>query len=126
MNFVDGIRGIVKEDERYADEAYYFVSDVLAFTQDMVGRKGHVSGQELLEGIKRYAMQEYGYMARVVLESWGIRQTEDIGEIVFNMVDRGLLGRTDEDTRTDFSGGFDFRKTFDDGFRLELVENDDS
>ena len=118
MDFAEGITEIAKHDDRYAKEAYFFISESLSFTQEMLDRKGHVSGRELLEGMKRYATREFGYMARVVLESWGVRRTEDIGEIVFNMVNHSLLGRTETDTREDFAEGYDFRKVFEESFEF--------
>jgi uncharacterized repeat protein (TIGR04138 family) len=72
----------------------------------------HVSGQELLAGIREFALAEFGPMAKTVLNSWGITRTEDFGEIVFNMVEIGLLGRTDKDSREDFANGYDFEEAF--------------
>ncbi len=118
MDFAEGVTEIAKHDSRYTKEAYYFVSESLSFTQDVLERKGHVTGHELLEGLRRYALDEFGYMARVVLESWGVRRTEDVGEIVFNMVNNSLLGKTDTDTREDFANGYDFRKIFEEGFKF--------
>ena len=118
MDFAEGITKIAKHNSRYAKEAYFFVSESLSFTQEMLGRKGHVTGLELLEGMKKYAIGEFGYMARVVLESWGVRRTEDVGEIVFNMINHSLLGRTETDTMEDFSEGYDFRKVFEEGFEF--------
>ena len=118
MDFAEGVKDIVKHDNKYTKEAYFFVSESLSFTQEMLDRKGHVTGRELLEGMKRYALREFGYMARVVLESWGVRRTEDIGEIVFNMVNHSLLGRTDTDTKEDFANGYDFRNVFEEGFKF--------
>ncbi len=125
MDFVKGVEGIVEHDRRYSSEAYFFVSEVLSFTQETLGKKGHVTGQELLDGMRRYAMREFGYMARVVLESWGVKRTEDVGEIVFKLVNHGLLGKTENDSRNDFSSGYDFRKAFDESFRLDLPEHND-
>ncbi len=125
MDFAKGVEGIVEHDRRYSPEAYFFVSEVLSFTQETLEKKGHVTGQELLDGMRRYAMREYGYMARVVLESWGVKRTEDVGEIVFKLVNNGLLGKTENDDRNDFSRGYDFRKAFDESFRLDIAEHDD-
>ena len=118
MNFAEGVTEIAKHDGRYAREAYFFVSESLSFTQEMLDQKGHVTGQELLEGVKRYALSEFGYMARVVFESWGVNRTEDVGEIVFNMVNHSLLGKTETDTMEDFKDGYDFRKVFEEGFEF--------
>ena len=124
MDFAEGVKNIVRQDSRFSPEAYYFVSEALSHTQEVLGRKGHVSGQELLDGLKRFALNEFGYMARVVLESWGVRQTEDIGQIVFNLIDNGLLGKTEEDRKEDFAQGYDFRKAFDNSFNLDFEPPD--
>ena len=75
---------------------------------------------------KKFALREFGFMARVVLETWGVARTEDIGEIVFNMVNHGLLGKTPTDSRADFESGYDFLKGLDDSFELELPDRDGS
>jgi uncharacterized repeat protein (TIGR04138 family) len=124
MNIPDGLREIVNRDDRFSPEAYVFVSEAVSYTQEMLGRKGHISGQELVEGVRRYALEEFGYMARVVLESWGVRRTEDMGDIVFNLVNQGLLGKTEEDRREDFAAGYDFRKAFDESFTIDLIGED--
>lgn len=118
MDFAKGVTELAKHDDRYAREAYFFVSESLSFTQKMLDRKGHVTGHELLEGMKRYALGEFGYMARVVLEAWGINRTEDVGKIVFNMVNHSLLGKTETDTLEDFEDGYDFKKVFEESFEF--------
>jgi uncharacterized repeat protein (TIGR04138 family) len=82
----------------------------------------HVTGQQLLEGIRQLAIQEFGYMARVVLEQWGVRQASDFGEIVFILVSNGLMGKTDDDSLDDFRGGYDFRKAFDEQFKFVVMQ----
>jgi uncharacterized repeat protein (TIGR04138 family) len=71
-----------------------------------------VSGQELLEGIREFALEQYGPMTFALLEGWGLRRCEDFGEIVFHLVDYGVLGKTEQDRREDFAGGYDFREAF--------------
>ncbi len=107
---------IVAHDRRYTFDAYQFVLEALNYTYRMVKKRRHVAGQELLEGVRRYALERYGPMARTVLEHWGIRSCEDIGEIVFNLVDNGLLNKTEKDSRDDFKGGYDFKEAFDGAF----------
>ncbi|NOX96773.1 MAG: hypothetical protein GXO98_01655 [Nitrospirae bacterium] len=104
---------IIEADSRYRVEAYSFVMEALAFTLRKLEKTRHVSGQELLEGIKEYALQQFGPMTRTVFEHWGVRCTEDFGEIVFNMVKAGLMGRTARDSKDDFKKGYDFREVFD-------------
>ncbi len=113
------VREIAASDGRYAPEAYFFVTEAVSYTQRMLGRKGHVSGRELLEGVRRYALEEFGFLARVVLEGWGVKSTEDIGNIVFNMVNAGLLYRSRDDRIEDFRNGYDFKEAFDESFRRE-------
>jgi len=112
--------GVLRRDRRYARDAYLFVSEALTYTVQTLGRAGHVSGRELCEGLCRFALDQYGLLARTVLEHWGVRRSEDVGEIVFNMVEAGLLRKTDEDTRDDFAGVLDFREALDRGFELHV------
>lgn len=120
VNFSEDLGRILREDPRYNADAYLFVLDALHFTVRSLGRhekkkreERHVTGRELLEGIRRYALKEYGPMARAVLEHWGVRRCEDFGEIVFSLVENGLLSKTERDSRKDFRGGYDFGKVFD-------------
>ena len=108
---------ILGGDPRYSLEAYGFIREGLDFTVRRLDKPRHVSGQELLEGIRDYALSEFGPMTQTVLNEWGIRSTEDVGEIVFNMVENGLLGKTEEDNRMDFSGGYSFDEAFRKPFR---------
>lgn len=118
INFDEELEKIVTKDLRYTREAYLFVREALDHTQKMIGKPGkddaprHVSGRQLLEGIRDYALQQFGPMALTVLNEWGVKQCEDFGEIVFNMVENSLLAKTDEDSRDDFKGGYDFEAAF--------------
>jgi uncharacterized repeat protein (TIGR04138 family) len=110
VSFEEALEIINARDPRYDKEAYLFVREALDFTQRTTGRdtRGHarhVTGQELVEGIRGYALEQFGPMTITVLEQWGIRNCLDFGEIVFNMVDLGLLAKTDKDSRSDFEGG---------------------
>lgn len=117
LNFSEKLGEILKKDKRYDGDAYYFVREGLDFTLRMLkkgaqGASRHVSGQELLEGLRRYALDQFGPMGKTVLGHWGVGRCEDFGEIVFSMVDKGILGRTEQDTRADFKGGYDFDAAF--------------
>ncbi|HWN94937.1 MAG TPA: Minf_1886 family protein [Methylomirabilota bacterium] len=118
INFDEELEKIIEKDSRYPREAYLFVREALDHTQRIVGKPAkddaprHVSGQQLLEGIREYALQQYGPMSMTVLAEWGIRRCEDFGEIVFNMVENSLLAKTDKDTRDDFKPGYDFDAAF--------------
>jgi uncharacterized repeat protein (TIGR04138 family) len=121
------LAGILAKDSRYARDAYVFVSESLNYTVQKAGRKGHVSGRELCVGLCEFALQQFGRLARTVLDTWGIRRCEDVGEIVFNMVDAGLLRKTEEDSREDFAGVVNFHDALDGGFEFHVTpggEND--
>jgi uncharacterized repeat protein (TIGR04138 family) len=116
-DFSDVIDVICTRDPRYLPDAYFFIREALDFTVRMhkkptQGVMRHVSAAELLEGIRVYALQEYGPMALTVLQSWGLTRTEDIGEVVFNLVESGKLGKTESDRKEDFANGYDFTSTF--------------
>ena len=115
--FEEGLDLIVSKDPRYHREAYQFVREALDHTQKAVvkenrGQIRHVTGQELLGGIREYALSQFGPMTVTVLDEWGVRACEDFGEIVFNMVEVGLLAKTDKDGREDFRDGYDFFEAF--------------
>jgi len=117
INFDEAIEEILANDPRFSREVYLFVREALDFTQKLVvkdnrGQLRHVSGQELLNGIRQYALQQFGPMAATVLEEWGVKNCRDFGEIVFNMVEGNLLAKTDKDSRTDFQNGYDFTEAF--------------
>jgi len=117
VNFDEVVELILAKDPRYARGAYAFVREALDFTQKLIGKEArgqirHVTGQELLEGIRQFALQQFGPMAATVFEEWGVRRCEDFGEIVFNMVEIGLLAKTEKDCRADFQNGYDFTEAF--------------
>jgi len=116
------ISQIVCKDGRYAAQAYYFIFDALDYTIQRMQKMRHVTGRELLEGIRLYATEHFGFLARTVLGEWGVHSTADLGEIVFNLVSAGLLSRTEKDTRDDFEGVYDFEEAFDNEFRRALDE----
>ena len=117
INFDEAVELVLAKDPRYTREAYTFVREALDFTQKLIGKETHgqirhVSGQELLDGIRQFALQQFGPMTVTVLEEWGVRNCRDFGEIVFNMVEIGLLAKTDKDSRDDFRSGYDFADAF--------------
>ena len=124
LTFETTLALIIAKDSRYQSDAYLFVKDALDYTQKLVVKSScdefrHVSGQELLEGIRVFALTQFGPMASMVFEEWGVRRCEDFGEIVFNMVEIGLLGKTEKDSRSDFQNGYDFDSAFQKPFRPE-------
>jgi uncharacterized repeat protein (TIGR04138 family) len=119
VNFDEVLDQILAKDSRFHRDAYLFVRDALETTKRQVHRENresrgekHVTGQELLEGIRQFALKEFGPMAVTVFEEWGIRNCRDFGEIVFNMVEIRLLAKTENDTRDDFQSGYDFTEAF--------------
>jgi uncharacterized repeat protein (TIGR04138 family) len=123
-SFEETIDKIRAKDSRYTRDAYSFVREALDYTQRAMGKESraegritHVTGQQLLGGIRDFALSQFGPMAMTVFEEWGIRNCRDFGEIVFNMVDSGLLAKTEKDSRTDFQDGYGF----DDAFRAPFL-----
>ena len=122
---------LLEQDSRYTIDAYLFVLESLTFAQDSlgmgasrpVGRKAagqqekrkseqHVTGQELCEAARRYAQQQYGFLAPTVLAAWGVQATADFGEIVFNMIESGQMRKTNRDRREDFHDVYQFEEAF--------------
>ncbi len=111
------LQAICEKDPRYDMESYVFIREALDYTAKTLdkprsGPRHHVSGRELSEGFRDLALQSFGPMALKVLYTWGIFSTQDIGELVFNLVDAGELGKTDQDSRADFVRNYDFYESF--------------
>ncbi len=116
----DRIAALAASDRRYAVDAYHFVFRALDFVVEVeadddgaVETDAHISSLRLLEGLRDYALELYGPLARLVLERWGIFRTEDFGEIVFRLVECRLLNKQESDRKSDFRNGFNFREAFD-------------
>ena len=123
-SFQQAVAEICVRDPRYAAEGYFFLREALDFTVKTLqkpaeGPERHVTGQELCDSLRQYALQEFGPMALTVLRAWGIQRTEDFGEIVFNLVESGKLGKTEKDSRADFAKGFDFFEAFGKPYEVE-------
>lgn len=108
---------LVAQDATYAPESYYFLRDALeaALKTRKKQRRDpspHVSAAELLEAFRLHALREFGPMARTVLDYWGVTCCEDVGRMVFNLVDAGVFGKTEQDTLDAFRQGFDFDDAF--------------
>src|SRR5690348_15633288 len=119
-NFDEGIELILLKDPRYRRDAYVFVRDALDHTKKGLSRREgvpmadneHVTGQELLAGVREYALALFGHMAITVLEDWCVTCCEDIVEIVLNIVEAGLFSKTETDSRSDFHNCYDFYEAF--------------
>jgi uncharacterized repeat protein (TIGR04138 family) len=128
-----GLAEVVRRDPRYAYEAYEFVFEALGHTQQLLGRvprlgsgepeaHHHVTGPELLEGIRDLALRQFGLMARTVFHMWGIHRTDDFGEIVFNLVEANLMSKTADDNRNDFRDVYDLDQALVHDYRIEIKE----
>jgi uncharacterized repeat protein (TIGR04138 family) len=102
---------------RFTETAYLFVLSALHHVIERLPEPRHISGRELTEGVRDLALERFGPMARTVLEHWGIEATAHIGDIVFALIDCGVLIKQDNDAREDFTDLFDFREAFE-GYRL--------
>lgn len=117
VNFDEVLDKILTQDPRFQRDAYLFLREALEFTQKLINKergnvRQHVTGRELLDGIRQYALQQFGPMTITVFEEWGLRASKDFGDIVFNMVEGGLLAKTETDTREDFKDGYNFTDAF--------------
>ena len=137
------IAKLLQKDRRYAFEAYVFVFEALRYAQEVMGlgieteenelpSKGkgkrpapkprHLTGQELCEAIRRYALEQYGFMAKCVLNQWGVKSTGDFGEIVFNLIEVDAMHKTEQDRKEDFYNVFDFDEGLTKQFKIHLPE----
>ena len=135
----DPLAELLAKDRRYKREAYVFVFESLRFAHEVLGLgeeqssepmpdlpedpektpERHVTGQELCEAIRQYALHLYGYMAKTVLNSWGLHTTGDFGEIVFNLIRAKQMRKTPQDTRADFDDVYDFDEAFRKNFQIQ-------
>ncbi|MBN2474968.1 MAG: hypothetical protein JXB62_10200 [Pirellulales bacterium] len=137
---------LLRKDDRFAFEAYVFVFEALSYAQQVLGlgeevtsetpaepesesesedepvAERHVSGQQLCEAIRRFALEQYGYMAKTVLNNWGVHNTGDFGEIVFSLIRIGQMRKTPSDCREDFDDVFDFDTAFKQDFKIAPPE----
>ena len=109
---LDKIQKLIDRRSGYKFEAYSFVLAALHYTMISLPNPRHITGQEFCDGIRRYAIDQYGPLARTVLEYWGVHETVDFGKIVFALVEVGLMRKTEEDTLDDFRGVYDFESAF--------------
>ena len=134
-----GLMEVARRDQRYAYEAYELIFAVLEHTQKTLGRgvaeptreneaaAKHVAGAELVRGACDLAKNEFGRMARVVFQMWGINATgDDFGSIVFNLIDANLLTKTDADSQEDFRNLFNLDEMLKNGFEICLEDKDAS
>ena len=130
---------VVRRDPRFAYEAYEFVFQALHHTQEQLnrrpptppdgdpaelapGQEHHVTGPELLEGVRQLALKEFGLMARTVFRMWGVQRTGDFGDIVFNLIEAELMSKTPADNRADFQDVYDLDDALVRGYRIPLEQ----
>ena len=122
MDFEHALPSILERDPRYDAVSYFFLKEALAFSVKHKAAKeepyglSHVSGGDLLEGFRLYALEKYGPMSYWVLNQWGVHKCADVGELVFNLVDAGVLSKQSTDSKEDFANGYDFEEAFREPF----------
>ena len=114
------IEELARQDKRYPPAAYMLVFDGLECALAKLPARRHVTPRELIEGVREAALKQWGLLARTVLESWNIRSSGAIGDLVFNLIERKLLVAGADDNRTQFEDAFDFHDGFDRAFAEEL------
>lgn len=127
------IMRLLRDDPRYKLGAYLFVRDSLSYAQQILGLgrgearsetakkepERHLTGQQLCEAARQYAIDQYGYLSKIVLNAWGIRSTSDLGEIVYNLIQVRLMKKSRTDRREDFNDVFDFDDVFQRQFQFQ-------
>ena len=113
MQFEQSVVSILKRDKRFDPHAYFFLKDALDFTLKRIaesngGQARHVSGPELLAGYRDYALEQFGPMASTLMKEWSIRKCQDVGDMVFQLIEEQVFGKQDSDKKEDFSEVFDF------------------
>ena len=124
----DPVTRILRRDPRYEREAYDFVQDALRRKISAIGEVRHLSARELLESIREFAIESFGPLARTVFTHWGVRTTDDFGQVVFNLIDEEDMGKTDDDHIEDFAAVYDFADVFPDDagpVRIERASDED-
>lgn len=130
------VEKLLREDRRYKLEAYAFVFEALNYAHEVLGmgadkpsegeeapaksrqKEKHLTGQQLCEAIRLYALEQFGYMAKTVLNHWGVYTTSDFGEIVFNLIRIKQMKKTRDDRREDFDDVFDFDAGLTQSFKI--------
>ena len=119
-HFTAAVDAIISEDPRFERDAYLFVRDALEYTAKRLQKQQphklptecHVSGAQLLDGLRQHALEQYGPMVVTVLDHWRVRSCEDIGHIVFNLIEAREFGKAEGDSIEDFRGGYSFHDAF--------------
>ncbi|MBK1882748.1 hypothetical protein JIN85_10000 [Luteolibacter pohnpeiensis] len=113
MQFEQSVASILRRDKRFDPQAYFFLKEALDFTLKRIcegngGDERHVTGPELLVGFRDHALEQFGPMAWTLMDEWGVRRCEHVGEMVFQLIEEQVFGKQESDKREDFSEMFDF------------------
>ena len=131
LRFDAAVENILQREKRFEAGAYFLLKDALDFTlkrtREEGGEERHVSGEELILGVRDHALQEFGPMAYTLLREWGVRSCSDVGEMVFELLEEGMFGKQDSDTREDFADHYVFAEAFllpflPEGVSLESIQ----
>lgn len=129
---------LLEQDQRYHIEAYQFVREALAYAQEIMKMPGgdgaggeakvdsdehHITGQQLCEAIRQYSLEQFGFMAKTVLNSWGVHRTGDFGEIVYNLIRIKHMKKSASDRREDFDDVYEFAGAFEPVFEVSSAED---
>ena len=116
LRFDSAVENILQRGQRFDSGAYFLLKDALDFTlkrtREESGEERHVSGEELIFGFRDFALEEFGPMAHTLLGEWGVHTCADVGEMVFDLIEEGMFGKQDSDTREDFCDHYDFEEAF--------------
>lgn len=127
---------LLAEDQRFKLEGYQFIREALQYAHENIPSEAvqdpesdrpvphHVSGQQLCESCRRYAIDQYGYLAKIVLDNWGIRSTGDFGELVYNLIRIEQMRKSDTDRREDFDDVYNFDDAFEPEFEFAGSDED--
>ena len=112
VQFEESIANILKRDARFDAQAYFFLKEALDFTlkriaEDNAGQARHVSGSELLAGFRDCALEQFGPMASTLMAEWGVHRGEDVGDMVFHLIEEQVFGKQESDSHQDFAGVLD-------------------
>ena len=133
---IHAMRDLLAEDERFKLEAYQFIREALQYAHEHISEEAaidpksgrpaprHVTGQQLCEACRLYAIDQYGYLAKMVLASWGIHSTSDFGELVYNLIRIEQMRKSETDRREDFNDVYDFDDAFEPEFQLSTPEEE--
>jgi uncharacterized repeat protein (TIGR04138 family) len=112
------VRRIQSRDDRFKEDAYFFVLEAIEFTLTRMDERRHLSAKEALDGMVAYARERYGMMGYAVIESWGLRESSDIGEAVFHLVNAGILAKRKSEAMSDFENLLDLRQVMENDYSM--------